>query len=809
MEIWHKIFIKIMPWLLMLACLCCFKTADAAVWQGDWLYRQGMVPKDYERLTDEDWLPLAEAGHHEGWQAFAYPGRPPLEEGTHWVTISRTVSPAEGANNTLTFSTTNESVRLWLGNRLIYEYGNFRDVSLGDGQKSHLVVLPEFYSPTQLTFELYSNTSYQLGYLDAVELTSEIEATKDLFLYDLPQIMAIPVSLLMMVIMFLYYRFNSQKAGRLYFSIVGFLAVFTLWLISATKLTMFLLDAPVFDWYAISILAYILPISANLIVYEVLRGEPGTHMEYIIGAEGLLFAAAMAGELLGFHSMNRFMGFYYPLLAVSEAIAAYWLWRKAARGDYKAGALLWSVAAFTVCGVIDGLSGHFRLLAYDNFVTPFAILAFCYFIFVLIGRQLAYQREMAARQADLEYEAAVAAERAERDPLTGCYNRQRLDELAMASLASSQQEHQPMSVLLLDIDHFKQINDEYGHITGDKVLKDFTATITAYKEAEGVSKPKISVQVGISGYDLLAYRQFVKNNPVNVDGFVRLKEFYTNPEDALEDENARFWLNGVEVPVTAVTKEMLRPENVAVLEEDGTMHILITAEVTGSKEAIEEMREQVAEVDQLGMTKFGTLLTGITPKSLMDYISQARKQIKDATNEANAWYAFIFGGKDNRMNILDQYMQNSFNAEQGASLATYVAEIVKAIRNGDEVSQEDMDNLKEILAFVQELDAAGVGENVTAGIAEGMTAAGWDTSAETLATNLETAINSALISLWISLSWSPSIFHCGSMTLLMNPSIHSRLPKSMPAASRLSRISSVHSSPKFSLLLQSKSRKCS
>ena len=488
MEIWHKIFIKIMPWLLMLACLCCFKTADAAVWQGDWLYRQGMVPKDYERLTDEDWLPLAEAGHHEGWQAFAYPGRPPLEEGTHWVTISRTVSPAEGANNTLTFSTTNESVRLWLGNRLIYEYGNFRDVSLGDGQKSHLVVLPEFYSPTQLTFELYSNTSYQLGYLDAVELTSEIEATKDLFLYDLPQIMAIPVSLLMMVIMFLYYRFNSQKAGRLYFSIVGFLAVFTLWLISATKLTMFLLDAPVFDWYAISILAYILPISANLIVYEVLRGEPGVRMDLVIGAEVLLFLTAMAGEAMGLHLMNRMMSLYYPLLAVGESLAFYWLWRKKSKGDEIAKALLWSVAAFTMCGVMDGLAGHFHLMPWNNFTTPCAIMVFCYFIFVIIVNQLASERQMAARQADLEYEAALAAERAERDPLTGCYNRQRLDELAMECLTSSCQAQQPMSVLLLDIDHFKHINDEYGHVTGDRVLLDFTATV---REALDSSKPFI------------------------------------------------------------------------------------------------------------------------------------------------------------------------------------------------------------------------------------------------------------------------------------------------------------------------------
>lgn len=232
---------------------------------------------------------------------------------------------------------------------------------------------------------------------------------------------------------------------------------------------------------------------------------------------------------------------------------------------------------------------------------------------------------------------------------------------------------------------------------------------------------------------------------VEVQGIVRLSEVYEDPGGALTDDGTKFWKDGQEIPVTAVTNDMLRPENVAILDKDGTMHILITAEVTGAPEAIAEMREQVAEVDQLGMTALGTALTGILPKSLMDYISSARDQIKTATREADAWYSFIFGGKPGRMNMLSTYMENSFNADQVASLSTYVAEVVKAIQNGQAVSQEDMDNLQEILAFVQELDAAGVGENVTAGIAEGMTEAGWDTSAETVADNLENAINSAFV----------------------------------------------------------------
>jgi hypothetical protein len=74
-----------------------------------------------------------------------------------------------------------------------------------------------------------------------------------------------------------------------------------------------------------------------------------------------------------------------------------------------------------------------------------------------------------------------------------------------------------------------------------------------------------------------------------------------------------------------------------------------------------------------------------------------------------------------------------------------VSEVVSAIKQGNEVSQADVDNLNQILQFIQDLDTMGVGENVTAGIAEGMTAAGWDASAETVASKLEAAINSALI----------------------------------------------------------------
>lgn len=278
-----------------------------------------------------------------------------------------------------------------------------------------------------------------------------------------------------------------------------------------------------------------------------------------------------------------------------------------------------------------------------------------------------------------------------------------------------------------------------------ELLREFTAYITEYKEAAGVKKPTLNMQVGLSGYDLLAYRRWLRNNKVEVEGVVRLSEVYEDPSGVLGESGVKYWKDGEEIPVTAVTSDMLRPEDVAILDKDGTMHILLTTEITGAPEAIAEMREQVAEVDQLGMTAIGTALTGIMPKSLMDYIDSAMQRIKNAKGNLDQWYNFIYGGNEGVLRTLNQSMISDFDPENVAQLATYVSEVVTAIQSGQEVGQEDIDNLKKILQFVQDLDSVGVGQNVTKGIAEGMTAAGWDTSAETLATNLETAINSALI----------------------------------------------------------------
>lgn len=69
-------------------------------------------------------------------------------------------------------------------------------------------------------------------------------------------------------------------------------------------------------------------------------------------------------------------------------------------------------------------------------------------------------------------------EQANIDPLTGLYNRRFCKDYARKLMAMARRKNTPLGFIMLDLDHFKDINDVYGHEVGDRVLKQFAKTVT-------------------------------------------------------------------------------------------------------------------------------------------------------------------------------------------------------------------------------------------------------------------------------------------------------------------------------------------
>jgi len=142
---------------------------------------------------------------------------------------------------------------------------------------------------------------------------------------------------------------------------------------------------------------------------------------------------------------------------------------------------------FFLGGALAGaITGWTLQLHTDPWVTTSAIVSVSLYLFLIsLDSQ---QRSMRLRDTRIELQAKELAlqqqlteiqnlqtklrELVRRDALTGLFNRHHLSDIMDRELARCARDGQPLSLLMIDIDHFKRINDSYGHQVGDDVLRE-------------------------------------------------------------------------------------------------------------------------------------------------------------------------------------------------------------------------------------------------------------------------------------------------------------------------------------------------
>ena len=124
--------------------------------------------------------------------------------------------------------------------------------------------------------------------------------------------------------------------------------------------------------------------------------------------------------------------------------------------------------------IVEGL----RLGAHDYLRKPFEPAEVIARVSAAV-RVKELQDDLRARNAELDHIARS-------DPLTGLANRRHLDEQLAAHISSAERHRHDLSVAVVDIDRFKQVNDTYGHAAGDTVLREVARRLAVSARVEDV-----------------------------------------------------------------------------------------------------------------------------------------------------------------------------------------------------------------------------------------------------------------------------------------------------------------------------------
>jgi len=103
------------------------------------------------------------------------------------------------------------------------------------------------------------------------------------------------------------------------------------------------------------------------------------------------------------------------------------------------------------------------------------LVAIVYAVYTSVREDEHRRAALEQEKTDLIYESGRMRHKAEHDGLTGLWNHMVIVERLGHEINRSLREGTPLSVVLIDIDHFKKVNDNFGHLAGDLVLKEISA----------------------------------------------------------------------------------------------------------------------------------------------------------------------------------------------------------------------------------------------------------------------------------------------------------------------------------------------
>ncbi|PAU79110.1 sensor domain-containing diguanylate cyclase [Halomonas salipaludis] len=470
---------RILFLLLAACCLILPHSASAAT----------APPKD---LSGWEWRwgdsPLDAAGRPtwrqdnaaEGWQEIGFPSNPPARSGQQHLWLRTTLPDGDWRDPVIYIYSIDLIAQFFLDGELLYQYGEFDDQGRGTfaGWPWHMIELPEGFAGKPLHVRVFSDYT-DIGLWGEVKLMDRLDVLSMVVKRSLDDVIISAFSLLLALLAATFAAIGTQRRS------LAAVALFSLaaggMILAETQVSQLMLNQPLL-WDGIAANGYFtLPVAMGLLLAHWLEGWPRRWMQRLWQLHLVYLVGALGGILSGLVSVSStFPPFDLMLAMTLPLMLTLASWRVAHLGTEQR----WIIVAFTLMAILlllDMAVAH-GLLGWRQVPVSLGLLAFS---LAIVGISLWHYRNTQYQLARLNHqlEAQVKARTAEldllvqklegysyTDPLTGLKNRRYFDELMQHEATRADREGTPLSLVMIDLDHFKQINDRYGHEAGDSVL---------------------------------------------------------------------------------------------------------------------------------------------------------------------------------------------------------------------------------------------------------------------------------------------------------------------------------------------------
>ena len=434
----------------------------------DWEYRWGDAPLE----DDAPWSPID------------FPSNPPERNGQKSVWFKTVLPEGEWRDPVLHITSINLVGQIYLDGTLIYQHGDMEEPRF-IGWPWHLVPLPENSAGKTLALRIHSDYT-SIGLWGDVEITDRIDALKGMLHASVQDLAVSAFSLLLAMLAAIFAMIGPERRG--FFAIALFAFSSGLMLLAEAPVRQLLADAPL-TWDILRAASYFtLPIAIGLLLSHWLEGVPKRwmrrlwqlHLAYLVVSIGLV-ALGVVNLALTFPIFDVLLLLTLPLMLLLALL-------RVRRLNLEQRLFVTSFLLFAPLLLLDMLVAHELIprrdvpLSYGALGFSLAIVGISLWHYRHSQRQLAVanqtlEAQVMARTAELDTLVEQFKGLSLQDALTGLNNRRHFDALLHQEMALAQRKGSLLSLLMIDIDHFKKVNDNFGHDAGDAVLIEVAALL--------------------------------------------------------------------------------------------------------------------------------------------------------------------------------------------------------------------------------------------------------------------------------------------------------------------------------------------